>query len=293
MLEGGRKTGALTKDFDTDIPVITIVTVVYNAEQEIEETIKSIIGQTYKNIEYIVIDGDSSDNTLDILKKYENKIDYWLSEKDNGIYDAMNKAINLAKGDWINFMNAGDSFVNKTIVSTMFSDGCSGDSEVIYGDNYYIKNDNKVLQKTRDLSFFYKGMPFNHQSCFVKADLMKEKKFSDYRYDIQCEYLFLYQLYLEGKVFKKVVCIVANYLADGFSDNNFIQRSVERFLINERFGVKNEETRLHYVTLISRHLNKSISIENTNRLKNNKLIMPFVIVHRYLKRIILKYKTIK
>jgi len=89
-------------------PLISIITVVYNGEEYLEETIQSVINQTYKNIEYIIIDGGSSDGTVDIIKKYEKKIDYWVSEKDEGIYDAMNKGIDVARGEFINFMNADD-----------------------------------------------------------------------------------------------------------------------------------------------------------------------------------------
>ncbi len=90
------------------------MTVTYNAEELLEETILSVINQSYKNIEYIIIDGASTDGTIDIIKKYEEKIDYWMSEPDEGIYFAMNKAIEKATGKWINFMNAGDRKKTKT-----------------------------------------------------------------------------------------------------------------------------------------------------------------------------------
>ena len=91
-------------------PKITIVTITYNAERYLEQTITSVIEQTYTNREYIVVDGNSSDGTLDIIKKYESEIDNWISEPDNGIADAMNKGIDLATGDYILFLHSDDCF---------------------------------------------------------------------------------------------------------------------------------------------------------------------------------------
>ena len=109
--EGGlRAQGYFKKSYD-EKPLISIITVVFNGEEYIKETIQSVINQSYDNVEYIIIDGGSTDNTLDIVKNYDDKIDYWVSEKDNGIYDAMNKGIILVTGDWINFMNAGDKLL--------------------------------------------------------------------------------------------------------------------------------------------------------------------------------------
>ena len=112
--EGGLKTKGYIKDSTHEKPLITIVTVVYNGQEHLEETILSVVNQTYSNIEFIIIDGGSTDNTIDIIHKYEHAIDYWISEKDEGIYDAMNKASELAKGKWINYMNCGDSFCKLT-----------------------------------------------------------------------------------------------------------------------------------------------------------------------------------
>jgi Glycosyl transferase family 2 len=112
LIEGGLRTKGVRKINTIDRPLVSIITVVFNGEQKLEQTIQSVIGQSYENIEYIIIDGGSTDRTKEIIQKYEHRIDYWKSEPDLGIYDAMNKAIDLATGQWLNFMNCGDLFYN-------------------------------------------------------------------------------------------------------------------------------------------------------------------------------------
>jgi glycosyltransferase involved in cell wall biosynthesis len=109
--EGGLRLRGYFKKTSENKPLITIITVVFNGVNIIEETIASVINQDYDNLEYIVIDGASEDGTIDIIRKYDDAIDYWVSEQDNGIYDAMNKGIRLASGEWINFINAGDLII--------------------------------------------------------------------------------------------------------------------------------------------------------------------------------------
>lgn len=109
--EGGLRTKGYFKKSLRDKPLITVITVVFNGENHLEDTIKSVINQTYDNVEYIIIDGGSTDCTVDIIKKYDGQIDYWVSEKDSGIYDAMNKGIRLACGTFIHHLNIGDKLL--------------------------------------------------------------------------------------------------------------------------------------------------------------------------------------
>jgi glycosyltransferase involved in cell wall biosynthesis len=117
--EGGMRVNGRQKCSGPGRPLLTVITVVFNGAATIECTIRSVIEQTYDNVEYIVIDGGSTDGTVEILRKYEGSIDYWVSEKDAGIYDAMNKGIGLAKGDYIGMLNSDDYFASTSALETI------------------------------------------------------------------------------------------------------------------------------------------------------------------------------
>ena len=117
---------------------ISVITVVYNDCLHIEETIKSFISQTWRNKEYIIIDGGSTDGTVDIIKKYEDKIPFWCSEPDDGIYDAMNKGIDKASGDWINILNSGDYYAYPTSLENAINGADTEKADVIFGDSIEI-----------------------------------------------------------------------------------------------------------------------------------------------------------
>ena len=113
---------------------VSIITIAYNADNSIEDTIKSVLSQSYNNIEYIIIDGNSSDNTLDICKKYSSKISKIVSEKDKGIYDAMNKGIAIATGDVIGILNADDFYLNDAIVESIVNKFKNTSADAVYAD---------------------------------------------------------------------------------------------------------------------------------------------------------------
>lgn len=145
---------------------ITVVTVCFNAEKVLEQTMLSVLSQTYKDIEYLVIDGGSKDGTLDIIKKYSDKVK-WISEPDKGIYDAMNKAIKMASGEWINFMNAGDCFASIDVLENVFSKEYPEEVNFLYSDNWY--EDEKGIRTYAPHD--HKSLSLNHQSCIYRKSL--------------------------------------------------------------------------------------------------------------------------
>jgi len=201
--------------------LVTIVTVTYNAEDLLEETILSILNQSYKNIEYIIIDGASNDGTIDIIKKDENKINYWRSEPDEGIYYAMNKAIEKATGKWINFMNAGDTFFNIDTISNIIRHK-DEDSKLVYGN---CQIDSRI-NKPHDLSRYDNITSICHQTVFVRTDLMKNTPF-DTKYKISADHDFILKMFQNKKKFQYLDEPIANYLLNGLSDTESLRLYIE------------------------------------------------------------------
>ena len=198
-------------------PLITVVTVVYNGIEFLEKTIQNVIGQTYSNFEYIIIDGGSTDGTLDIIKKYENQITKWISEPDKGIYDAMNKGIVLANGRWINFMNAGDFFYEQETLQKVFGgEEQYNGVDILYGDVECDYLDFKVIQKAGKLSNLWTGMQFCHQSTFIRSAYHKELPYSlDYK--IAGDFNFIYRSFMSDTPMVHIEQIVALFCMDGVS----------------------------------------------------------------------------
>lgn len=195
---------------------ITVVTVCYNALETIEKTIVSVLNQTYNNIEYIIVDGASNDGTVGIINKYSDKLAFFISEPDKGIYDAMNKAIDQATGEWIIFMNSGDCFASNKLVSDIF-DSYRGDAGVIFG-NTLLKQGKKIKSNKGRIN---KGDFPNlvHQSTFVRTKLMKSFHF-DTAFVISADFAFLYKLYKSNIEFYYVDKDVSVYDMSGLSSTN-------------------------------------------------------------------------
>lgn len=215
---------------NTKLPLISIITVSYNAVSSIEQTILSVIHQDFEDYEYIVVDGGSTDGTVEVIQKYQDKITLWVSESDKGIYDAMNKGIGLAKGFWINFMNAGDSFYDLHIFKSIFS--VPRTSEVIYGDNMLCYQWCQILLSPDEISQTDQYMVFGHQTAFTRRELLLKYLF-DCSYKIAADYDFFYRVYKNGHRFEYIPMCVSRFSAtDGVSTNNPIITFLEDSKIN-------------------------------------------------------------
>lgn len=260
--------------------IVSVITVVYNGKEFIEDTIKSVLNQTYPYLEYIIIDGGSTDGTTDIIKKYDEKISLWISEPDKGIYDAMNKAIDKATGKWINFMNAGDYFYSKDSINKIFSTDIDIDHyATIYGDaEFRLKNITYIVEasETSDSNGF---MPFSHQAAFVKSDIAKKYKF-DLRYRITADTAFFLQLIKAGYSFKHIPVMVCSYDAQvGLSVQNDIKRCKE--LVNMQVELNGADATTPYFkkyirnAYIKQNLKKIIPENLWNKMREREIKKKF------------------
>lgn len=171
---------------------VSIITVCYNSSRTISKTIESVLGQTYNNIEYIIIDGNSSDDTIKIIKEYSNKISKWISEPDNGIYDAMNKGISLATGDIIGILNSDDIYFNEKVIERVVDIFHKTKSDLIYGNIQYVNENNQVVRSWKSKNYkrgsFLKGWHPPHPSLFVKAHIYHNYGLFDSNYKIAADF---------------------------------------------------------------------------------------------------------
>lgn len=170
-------------------PLFSIITVVFNNIEGIKNTIESVITQKYSDFEYIVIDGGSNDGTLGVIKQYVKYIDIFLAEKDEGIYDAMNKGVLISSGLWVNFMNSGDQFFDDNILKKVELEACE-DADVLYGAARAKTNWGNISIKKRHPEEIWKS--FCHQTIFAKRGLLLSDPF-DLDYNLGADYNFIYR----------------------------------------------------------------------------------------------------
>lgn len=198
---------------------ISVITVCWNCVNEIEKTIKSVLEQTYSNVEYIVVDGASTDGTLEVINRYKERIDKVVSEPDKGIYNAMNKGVQLAIGEWCIFMNAGDKFVNNSVLSEMFGlNHPLETTKVYYGNTKFVYEDHSCcsLRAVPVFPTILRCQPFCHQSAFYNIE-DKRTPFFDEQYKIASDYntsLWYFIKYGEG-AFEYRDLLVSEFTAYG------------------------------------------------------------------------------
>lgn len=217
---------------------ISVITVCYNAAETIERTIQSVLGQTYHDIEYIIIDGGSTDGTVDVIRKYADKIAYWTSEPDKGIYDAMNKGIRVATGDVVGIINSDDWYEKGTFQTIADVYAQSDGRVVLHGDIAYHKGEKVTMFKpASDLSRFWYGSVIGHPTVFVPRILYKECGAFDTRYKIAADYDLLLRFYLRDVEYRYIPQTISHMSDGGVSSRNMIAGYAEVLEIAWKSGL--------------------------------------------------------
>lgn len=185
---------------------ISIITVVRNGEDTIKDTIDCVLNQSYHNIEYIIVDGNSSDGTMDIIQSYGSKIDKIISESDKGIYDAMNKGLRAATGDYIAFLNADDFYSNSDVVSQIVSTARGTNADSIYGDLLFVdqKDTDKVVRYWKANHFNRYKMLFGwsvpHPTFFVKRKIFEKHGFFRENFGLSGDYEMMVRFFFKERI---------------------------------------------------------------------------------------------
>ncbi len=219
---------------------VCVITVVFNDVAHIRETMESFFSQTWEDKEYVVIDGGSTDGTAGIIREYADKLAFWCSEPDGGIYDAMNKGIDHCTGDWINILNSGDIFVNEDVLKHCMEQSQNTEADVIYGNSIEIcKGKSRHIEAYADARIMDLAPAYRHGSSLVRAKVHKANKF-DLSKHAQLGYALdweqIHRLYKQGFKFCKLDLEIQSFQKEGVSDNvtqsfwyNYLITSEQRF----------------------------------------------------------------
>ena len=239
MVEGGLTIiGNFNKTGKTGFPLISIITVVYNSQKLIEGTINSVLSQSYSNIEHIIIDGNSKDGTIEILKRYNDKIAYWQSESDKGLYDAMNKGLAKASGDYICFLNSGDKLYDNKTLEKAFH-GLDPLPDIVYGETMIVDTDGNEIglrrlkaPETLTWKSFQDGMVVCHQSIYIKRELAAQYQL---KYKIAADFEWVLAALKKAKSITNSNLILTRFLDGGMNKQNIKNGLMDRFKIMSHY----------------------------------------------------------
>lgn len=199
------------------LPKISVVTIAFNNLAGLRTTIDSVLAQTYPNIEYIIIDGGSTDGSVEFIRQHKARIAHWVSEPDQGIYSALNKGAFCCTGEWIIFMNSGDDFASPRVVQDVFSKPVDASTSFIYGDHIVKYEDYQVMRRAGDTRDLWTGPKFSHQAVFIRRDVQLERPYSITN-RISADFEFLFESYATGHRFAQVDFPIARVSPGGLSD---------------------------------------------------------------------------
>lgn len=242
-------------------PLVSIITVVFNNKDFIEFSIKSVLGQTYNNIEYIIIDGGSTDGTIDIIKKYKNRIAKFISEPDKGIYDAMNKGIKMATGEIIGILNSDDFYANERVIEEVFNAISEKKADISWGDLVYVdqKNVDKIIRYWKSSEYkkdlFKRGWLPPHPTFFVKKWVYQKYGVFRLEFPISADYEIMLR-FLERYKIKScyVPKILVKMRIGGESNKSIINIAKANIECYKAWGVNN--LKINFLRIFLKPLSK-------------------------------------
>jgi glycosyltransferase involved in cell wall biosynthesis len=221
---GGSRTRGVVKRGTADAPLVSVLTVVLNGAAHIRECIESVLDQTYPNVEYVVIDGGSTDGTLDIIREYDDRITYWQSGRDKGIYDAMNQGLQHVAGSIIGIVGSDDALYPDAAESVVAAFVASPQVAYTYGAVDLVRPSGEIFGSTLPIeqAVFekdpYEDMPFNHLSLFVRAEVYETVGHFDTTYPVRADWDFVLRMLSHGYAGVRLDTVIGRYRAGGTSD---------------------------------------------------------------------------
>ena len=224
-------------------PTISVITVVYNAVDLLEGTIQSVLNQSYPHIEYVIVDGASTDGTLDLIKKYQDRVDTWISEPDKGLYDAMNKGLSLATGDYVWFVNAGDQITGPEIVEQMVAHW-TPQTDVLFGEVMIVDENRKPvgtrseqtvqkLPKELDWKSLKRGMVVSHQGFLPRREICGPYLLDNWTADID----WVINCLKKAQITTHTHLVVAEFLEGGGSTQKHRAFMLDRYkVLKKHYG---------------------------------------------------------
>ena len=254
---------------------LSIITVNLNNKTGLEKTVKSVCSQTFEEFEFIIIDGGSTDGSLDIIKRYEDNISCWVSEQDKGVYNAMNKGIKMAKGEYLQFLNSGDSLINSDVLNKVFKENKTED--IIYGNLMIGK---KFLKSPPVLSFLvFFNDTINHQASFIKKALFE--KYGLYREDLKIVSdweFFMKTILFENCTHKYIDILIVSYEGGGISSDVILFNEERNGILKNFFPILHADFD---------HISRLVKYENS------RLFKPVITFYEYkfIKKILFLFKS--
>ena len=261
---GGLRTKGILKKNNNKSPLITVAIVLFNGIKTIEYTILSILNQKYSNIEFVVIDGESTDGSLEIVKSYNDHIDFWISAQDCGVYDAMNRALDVASGEYIIFMGAGDTFVCNDALSVIMKHN-DRSYDVLHGHVYWqsIEGEELLLESSVFAEKFDKmlhgdfsenwlrGLP-PHQATLMKTELAKKFRF-DLSFTVSADWEMIFRAYSNGAKFQMIDEVISNYPGGGYSATKSAQWILDVLRIVQKYTKNFDAAKKYFLPIYELH----------------------------------------